>query len=132
MKQVFISYARDDGNVARELRESFRDTEFSGWMDQADIATGEAIAQKVKDSLRQASAMVVLLSERSLKNQWVQFELGAAIAMNKPIIAILIGQAGIKEALPDFMQGLLYIDARGRPIQDVTLEVARALRGKIV
>ena len=127
MKRVFISYAHDDENVAREFRESFRDMEVTGWMDQSDIAMGAPIARKVKESLQQASAIVILVSERSLESQWVQFEIGAAFATGKPMIAILIGQAGIETALPDWLQGILYIDARNRPMQEVTAEVVRAL-----
>jgi hypothetical protein len=127
MKRVFLSYASGDENVARELAAGFRDAELSGWMDQSDIATGEAIAEKLKESLRQASAIVVLVSERSLKNQWVQFELGAAFAMGKSIIPVLIGEAGIESSLPDWLQGMVYLDARGRLMKDVAKEVAHAL-----
>jgi len=127
MKRVFLSYARGDEDVARELAAGFRDAELSGWMDQSDIATGKAIADKVKESLQQASAIVVLVSERSLKNQWVQFELGAALGMGKSIIPILIGEAGIESSLPEWLQGMVYLDARGRPMKDIAKEVAHAL-----
>lgn len=127
MKRVFLSYARGDENVARELAAGLRDAELSGWMDQSDIATGDAIADKLKESLRQASAIVLLVSERSLKSQWVQFELGAAFAMGKSIIPILIDEAGIEISLPDWLQGIAYLDARGRPIKDVAKEVVHAL-----
>lgn len=127
MKRVFISYAHDDEDAARDLRIGFHDMEVSGWMDQSDIATGAALAQKVKESLRQASAIVVLVSERSLKSKWVQFEIGAAFAMGKLIIPILIGRADIEKALPDWLLGMEFIDARNRPMRDVAAEVVRAL-----
>lgn len=69
MKQIFISYAHGDESVARELAESFRDTAVSGWMDQSDIVTGGVVALKVKESIQKASALVVLVSEASLKSQ---------------------------------------------------------------
>src|SRR5437879_1361287 len=118
MKRVFISYSHDDESVARELKESLHSTEVLGWMDQADIAAGEASSRSVKESLRQASAVVVLVSERSLKSQWVQFEIGAALAMDKLIIPILIGPSGGEPPLPDWLQGIRYIDARHRPVRN--------------
>ena len=127
MKQVFVSYAYDDAKVAQELHAKLRDTLVTGWMDQSEIASGAAIAQRVKESLRRASAIVVLVSERSLKSQWVQFEVGAAFAMDKPIIPILIGQADLEKSLPDWLQGIAYIDARKRSMQEIAEEVARAL-----
>lgn len=127
MKGVFLSYARGDEPVARELTASLGQEQLMGWMDQTDIAAGEAIACKVKESLREASVIVVLLSERSLRNQWVQFEIGAAIGMNKPIIPILIGQPGIEPSLPQWLERTMCVDARGRPMEEVAKKVARAL-----
>jgi hypothetical protein len=127
MKRVFISYSHDDESVARELKESLHNTEVLGWMDQADIAAGEAVSRKVKESLRQASAVIVLVSERSLMSQWVQFEIGAALAMEKLIIPVLIGRAGSEPPLPDWLRGIRYIDARQRPVRNAAEEVTRAL-----
>lgn len=127
MKKVFVSYAHDDANVAQELLARLGDMVTAAWMDQSEIASGEAIAQKVKEFLRRASAIVVLVSERSLKSQWVQFEVGAAFAMDMPIILILIGQTDLEKSLPDWLQGIAYIDARKRPMQEVAGEVALAL-----
>lgn len=130
MRNVFISYARGDELAARELRANLRDMEVTGWMDESDIATGEAISEKIRDSLKRASAVIVIVSEQSLKSPWVQFELGAAEGMGKPIIPILIGAAGIEKKLPEWLQDLRYVDARAQPFQDVATEVARALSDK--
>ena len=78
MKKVFISYAHDDSEFAKHFLASLRDAEVSGWMDSADIASGEAIAHKIKQSITSASVIVVLVSPRSINDQWIQFEVGAA------------------------------------------------------
>jgi len=127
MKQVFVSYASGDEDVARELAANFRDTELTGWMDQSDIASGDAIAEKIKGSLRRASAIVVLVSERSLGSPWIHWEVGAALGMGKPIIPILVGQGDLDRSLPDWLRGMNYLDARGRPMREVANEVARVL-----
>jgi hypothetical protein len=98
-------------------------------MDEADIATGvfpagEAIADVVMKSLQQASAMVVLLSEESVHSRWVQFEIGAAFAMDKPVVPILIGQVAER---PEWLLGISYIDARGKSMREVFSLVERAL-----
>jgi hypothetical protein len=130
MRNVFISYARGDELAARELRANLRDMEVTGWMDKSDIATGDAISEKIRESLKRASAVIVIVSERSLKSPWVQFELGAAEGMGKPIIPILIGPEGIEKRLPEWLQDLRYVDARAQPFQNVATEVTRALSEK--
>jgi TIR domain len=127
MKRVFLSYAHDDAQAVQTLRQSLRDIKVSGWMDQSDIATGGAIAKQVRESLRQSSAVIVVVSKRSLKSQWVKFEVGAALGMGKRIIPIVIGQKHGLQVLPDWLQDLPYIDARGRPMQDVADEIKSIL-----
>lgn len=127
MKKVFVSYATDDKDKARMLLEALRDAEVSGWMDESDLTTGGASAQKMRDSIRRASAVIVLISEQSVKSKWVQFELGAAFEMGKPIIPILIGKAGIEKKLPVWLEGIAYLDARKRPLKDVIKEVTQAI-----
>jgi hypothetical protein len=126
-RRVFVSYARGDEDVARELATIMAASDLAGWMDHSDIAAGEAIVKKIKESLDQASVVVVLVSEKSLNSPWVQFEIGAAVGIGKPIIPILVGGPGAAPVLPDWLQGLMYIDARGKPLRDVTNEITRVL-----
>ncbi len=125
MKKVFISYARDDSKAARDLLDNLPDAEVSGWMDLADINSGDAVSRSIKDAIRDASAVVVLLSPQSAANQWLNFEIGAALAMDKRIIPVLIGDGDIEVRLPDWLQGMMYIDARKRPMAQLAQEVAR-------
>ncbi len=127
MKNVFFSYAQGDELAARELRANLRNMDVAGWMDESDIAAGYAISKKIREALQRANAVIVLISERSLNSPWVQFELGAAEGMGKTIIPILIGPEGIEKKLPEWLQGLSYVDGRVQPFQKVATEVERAL-----
>jgi len=127
MKNVFFSYAGGDELAARELRANLHNLEVVGWMDQSDIASGDAISGKIRESLQRASAVIVLVSDRSMNNPWVQFELGAAVGMGKTIIPILIGSAGMERKLPEWLQGISYVDGRLQPFHNVATEVERVL-----
>ena len=100
MNKIFLSYSHDDVAVARELLASLADTSISGWMDQADIASGEAISRKVRESIHQASVVLVLVTARSIGSNWVQFEVGAAWGMGKRVIPVIFSDAGIGRGLP--------------------------------
>lgn len=127
MKKVFLSYAHDDSAIAQELLKSLADTSVLGWMDQADIASGEAISRVVRESIQQASAVLVIVTTRSIASQWVQFEVGAAWGMGKRIIPVIIGDAATEKGLPDWVLQFQYVDTRGRPIADVANDVTRAI-----
>jgi hypothetical protein len=94
-------------------------------MDPDFASSGQQLVEQLKDSLRSASAVIMLVSERSLKSQWVQFELGVALGVDKPIIPVLLGTEDLN--LPEWLQGLQYVDARNRPLSEVAKELAQVL-----
>jgi hypothetical protein len=124
---VFISYARSDSGEAERLVKALRATNVAGWLDDADIAAGESVPSAVRDALKQSSAVVVLLSPRALTSQWVQFEIGAAEALNKKIIPVIVAGDHLEEQLPDILKERTMIDARHRSYTDVVREVQHAL-----
>ena len=127
MKNVFVSYAHDDSEFAQHLRASLGDAEVSEWMDAADAASGEVIPHKIKESITSASVVVVLVSPRSINDQWIQFEVGAAWGLGKRVIVILVGGADSEFTLPAWISGFAFIDARDRPMEDVAMDVAQAI-----
>ncbi|HTR35020.1 MAG TPA: toll/interleukin-1 receptor domain-containing protein [Bryobacteraceae bacterium] len=127
MRNVFISYAHSDMDQARRLVSALRTSNVTGWMDSADIAAGEAISSAVRDALRQSTAVIVLLSPRALQSEWVQFEIGAAEALNKRIIPVIVSGDQIEEQLPEILRNRSWIDARHRSSDDVVREVTRAV-----
>lgn len=123
MKRVFLSYSYGDKETAQELAKNLQP---AGISLEPDFAmSGRQIVDQLKDSLRSASAMVILVSGRSLKSQWVQFEMGVALGVDKLIIPVLIGQEEL--ALPEWLQGVQYLDGRNRPMPEVAKELARVL-----
>ena len=89
-KRIFISYARADYAFAHQLLSALRDFNIEGWMDDTDIAAGSAVGDAVRSAIQKASAVVVLVSPMSVRSQWVSFEVGAAQALQKPIVPILL------------------------------------------
>lgn len=127
MRDLFISYARQDTDKARSLVYALREENVIGWLDSADIAGGEAISSAVRDALKKSSVVIVLLSPRALESQWVQFEIGAAEALDKKIIPVMLSTDMQAEQLPDILRNRQWIDGRDRPFEDVAREVRRAV-----
>jgi hypothetical protein len=127
MRNVFISYAHSDADLARSLVNALRTSNVAGWLDSTDIASGAAIASSVRDALTRSSAVIVLLSPRALHTEWVQFEIGAAEALNKRIIPVIVSGDQMEEQLPEILVNRVWIDARNRSSDDVVRDVKRAV-----
>jgi thioesterase domain-containing protein len=70
---IFPSYNREDQAAARRLAEAFEAEGFSVWWD-VTLRSGEVYDQVTEEALRQAKAVVVLWSERSVVSRWVRAE----------------------------------------------------------
>jgi hypothetical protein len=70
---IFISYAREDEGVARLFAQAFGQEGFNVWWDAA-IHSGETFDEVIENELRNAKAVVVLWSPRSVASRWVRAE----------------------------------------------------------
>jgi hypothetical protein len=130
MKKIFLSYARDDYPFAHQLLAALRKVKVEGWMDTADVAAGGAIGGDVRSAIKHSSAMIVLVSRRSLESNWVNFEIGAGLALRKPIIPILIKDGDLEHDLPAMLKDIQFLDARNKPVDEVIRDIERAIKGE--
>jgi len=70
---IFLSYNREDAEVARRFAEGFEAQGFEVWWDQA-LRSGEAYDEVTEAALRGAKAVVVLWSKKSVVSRWVRAE----------------------------------------------------------
>jgi TolB-like protein len=88
MADIFISYARSDGETARRFADAFRAEGLDVWWDDA-LQAGELFDEAIEAALRAAKAVVVLWSPESVASRWVRAE--ATLAdRNKTLVPALI------------------------------------------
>jgi hypothetical protein len=85
---IFLSYARADRTAARMFAQAFMDEGFTVWWD-AVLHSGETFDEVIEQRLRDASAVVVLWSPRSVASRWVRAEATQADRRNKLAPAII-------------------------------------------
>jgi TolB-like protein/Flp pilus assembly protein TadD len=73
LPDIFLSYNREDQATARQYAEGFERDGFSVWWD-ATLRSGEAYDQVTEKALREAKAVVVLWSKKSVGSRWVRAE----------------------------------------------------------
>ena len=88
MPDIFLSYSRDDQVTARVYAEALTAQGFDVWWD-ATLKSGEAYDQVTEKALREAKAVVVLWSAKSVQSRWVRAE--ATLAdRNKTLVPVMI------------------------------------------
>ncbi len=73
MPDIFLSYNRGDQATARRFAEAFQRQGLDVWWDTA-LRAGEAYDRVTEAALRDAKAVVVLWSPRSVQSRWVRAE----------------------------------------------------------
>jgi hypothetical protein len=85
---IFLSYARADRATARTFAQCLVEEGFRVWWD-ASLHTGETFDEVIEQRLRDAKAVVVLWSPRSVASRWVRAEATLADRRNKLVPAII-------------------------------------------
>jgi hypothetical protein len=74
--KVFISYAREDREIARRLYDDLQRAGLELWMDEEDLLPGQNWKREIPNAIRTSSRVLILLSSRSLtKSGYVQKEI---------------------------------------------------------
>jgi hypothetical protein len=99
--KVFISFVNEDKDVATavklliETRLSLHGRVFLS----TELVAGDDWLAEIRGAIESSELLVVMLSSRSLKRSWINFETGAAWILKRPIIPVCFG-ALKKSALP--------------------------------
>ncbi len=73
MPHIFLSYNRDDQEAAKQFVQGFEAAGLTVWWD-ATLRAGEAYDEITENALREARAVVVIWSKRSVASRWVRAE----------------------------------------------------------
>jgi adenylate cyclase len=91
VSQIFLSYARDDVEAARQLAEGLAQAGHDVWWDR-HLHGGSRFAREIEQALKNAEAVVVLWSDASLDSAWVQDE-AAEARDSERLVPVSIGSA---------------------------------------
>ena len=103
MPQVFISYAKEDIEMAKKLRNHLHDAGVSTWLDVFDLRPGERWRNVIRKEIKKCSYFIALISNKSVgKRGFVQKELREAISIAEefPQDEIFIIPVRINECIP--------------------------------
>ena len=82
MSDIFISYKREDQEIARKIASALEEEGWTVWWDPK-LRAGEHFDDAIEEALTAAKCVIVLWSEGSLKSQYVRDEATYALEHNK-------------------------------------------------
>ncbi len=103
--KVFVSHASEDKNrFVLRFAERLRSRGIDAWVDKWEILPGDSLVEKIfEEGLKNADAVVIVLSSNSVQKPWVREELNASIvkkiSSTAKIIPVVIDECEIPESL---------------------------------
>ena len=91
MSRIFVSYAREDVDTARQLADGLAEAGHEVWWDN-HLAGGSRFANEIDQALKDAEAVVVLWSDSSINSAWVLDEAAEGRDSNR-LVPIALGSA---------------------------------------
>jgi hypothetical protein len=127
--RIFLSYAREDGDVAKRVQLSLRSRGHKVFFDDANIGAGSNYEKIIESEVKRSSVFVFLASSFSLgEGRFTHTELKLAekkwpVAANH-VLPVIIDDSKIED-FPPYLRSVSVL----KPIGDVAAETAIAVQG---
>ncbi|MFB6814879.1 toll/interleukin-1 receptor domain-containing protein [Streptomyces sp. NPDC056347] len=102
--KVFVSYSRRDAELAHRLREGLTPLLREVWVDWLHIDPSTRWRESIDEAIRSSDALIVLVSQDSLRSKYCWMECERALALGKRILPVVIDpqlERGVSGALRD-------------------------------
>lgn len=110
---VFLSYSHADDVIANKLAEDLRSHNTHVWVDTWELSVGDSIINKVQDAIKKSSALLVLLSEASVRSEWCKKELSAGLMRELEEKRVVVLPVLVEDCeIPVFLREKKYADLR--------------------
>lgn len=125
MKRIFISYSHQDGDFADAIRSRLEEAGIPVWKD-TDLYGGQQWRTEIDLAIREALALVVVLSSDSATSDYVSYEWAFALGAGVNVVPLLLHP--LAEPLHAALQNRQYLDFSNRSARPWEL-LFRAVKG---
>jgi hypothetical protein len=122
VSKIFLAYARTDEEFAARLGRVLQAQGVEVSRDMSGANFGQGWEDPLRNALRDADSVVLVLSPAALESAWVAFELGAAAASGKPIVGVQPHAAALPDSLP--LPAMRRLNLDGQRLSDAELGAA--------
>jgi hypothetical protein len=110
--RVFISYNHNDKAFVTKLANLLKKRGSRVWLDEDMVKIGDYLVTEISKGIEEADYLLAVISNSSVKSNWVNFELRKAMTeeIQRKIIVLPLLLEDCK--IPDFLEGKVYADFR--------------------
>lgn len=101
-KCVFLSHATTEMEYARDLQEDLQREGLTCFLAELSIKPGSRWPDELWQSIRTCKVFLLLATEQAVKSKWCLPEVGAALALQKTVIAALPHSTKLPQVLHGF------------------------------
>ena len=105
--KVFISSTVKDIDLARDLSRRLKEAGIDVYSVDKAAVPGEAIFNKITLDLGRADEVLLILTDDSVDNPNLMYELGAATSLRKRVTPVIVGLE--PNRLPSLIKGMNYV-----------------------
>jgi hypothetical protein len=126
MSSVFVSYASDDRECAKEFVRALEGAGISCWIASRDVPAGRDFSEEICKQIDDASYMVVLFSSHAAASPHVASEVGVAFGSGKTIVPVRLDDEPVAGRWLYHFVNSQWIDARSAGgVRAAALDVAK-------
>jgi predicted nucleotide-binding protein len=123
MANIYVSYRTTDKVLANEISSRLRELGHQIAIDTQELYGGQEWRTVLREALENSDCVLSLITVNSQSSQFALTEIGAARALHKPLIPIVVGEV----AIPNVVADLYCIQHSGENLDSVIQEVDRAI-----
>lgn len=111
---VFISYSNKDRGFVERLAADLRNRGLYVWCDRWELKVGDSLIEKINAGITSQDYLIIVLSETSVRSQWVMRELNAALMRELKERRVVVLPILIEDCdIPPLLSDKVYADFRG-------------------
>ncbi|NIR51755.1 TIR domain-containing protein [candidate division KSB1 bacterium] len=113
MSKIFVSYARQDIDLAEQLEQTLKEHGCRIWRDEQNVYAGQNWPKAIGEAIEAHDVLLLLWSRHAKNAHFVEFEWSTALALRKPILPCLLDDT----PLPPSLSAI-----NGLPVRDLETE----------
>lgn len=125
---LFLSHNAADLSLVNELKRRSEAAGVTVYTYEDDVQAGQSLAQKLMAAIRRSDGLVAVLTKTGVARPTIQQEIGAAVALGKPVYAII--EEGVEASTMTFLQGIEYIRLDIARMEEALIALQRSITAR--